>query len=286
MGMLKTPHDRFEPKLEAKAMDFKAEGDAAEELARAENEREDDPRQRGLMVGSLCLLLVALSIVIWHDRDFWFADSPEADDTAAESAPVAKATAKGGLAEGSAKGPLKRAAAAVSAPPEVVKPEPSGPVVSRTVLPPLDVEVVAGDSHRVVRPGNNSVRVDLRPGTPPQAAPEAVSGGENATAAQVTSKAADRVRISTSTSATVSAAVRPDYPLLARQMKVQGAVVLQALIGRDGIIQNLKVLSGPSILASAAEDAVRQWHFKPHYEGGEAVETQARITVNFTISTN
>jgi protein TonB len=154
------------------------------------------------------------------------------------------------------------------------------------VLPPLDVEVVAGDSHRVVRPGNNSVRVDLRPGTPPQAAPEAVSGGENATAAQVTSKAADRVRISTSTSATVSAAVRPDYPLLARQMKVQGAVVLQALIGRDGIIQNLKVLSGPSILASAAEDAVRQWHFKPHYEGGEAVETQARITVNFTISTN
>src|ERR1700730_12161200 len=71
-----------------------------------------------------------------------------------------------------------------------------------------------------------------------------------------------------------------------RQMKVQGSVVLQALIGKDGIIQNLRVVSGPRILASAAEDAVRQWHFKPHFEGTEAVETQAKITVNFTISTN
>ena len=80
--------------------------------------------------------------------------------------------------------------------------------------------------------------------------------------------------------------VRPNYPLLARQMKVQGSVVLQALIGKDGIIQNLRVVSGPHILSGAAEDAVRQWHFRPHLEGNEAVETQAKITVNFTISTN
>jgi protein TonB len=80
--------------------------------------------------------------------------------------------------------------------------------------------------------------------------------------------------------------VRPNYPMLARQMKVQGSVILQAMIGRDGIIQDLHVVSGPHILASAAEDAVRQWHFKPHFEGSEAVETQAKITVNFTISTN
>jgi len=44
-------------------------------------------------------------------------------------------------------------------------------------------------------------------------------------------------------------------------------------------IQDLHVLSGPTILASAAQDAVRQWHFKPHYQGAEAVETQAKITV-------
>jgi protein TonB len=59
-----------------------------------------------------------------------------------------------------------------------------------------------------------------------------------------------------------------------------------AMISRDGQIQDLRVLSGPPILSGAAREAVKQWHFKPHYEGAAAVETVARITVNFTISTN
>ncbi|MGA9738556.1 MAG: energy transducer TonB, partial [Candidatus Sulfotelmatobacter sp.] len=94
------------------------------------------------------------------------------------------------------------------------------------------------------------------------------------------------VQMSAGTSAIVTRSVKPSYPLLARQMKVQGSVILKALIGRDGIIQNLSVVSGPHILASAAEDAVRQWHFKPHLQGRDPVETEAKITVNFTISTN
>jgi protein TonB len=126
------------------------------------------------------------------------------------------------------------------------------------------------------------VHVDLQPGTLPQPVGEA--GSE--TAASVTSNAAERIQMSTNASDIVTRPVRPNYPLLARQMKVQGSVILQALIGKDGIIQNLRVVSGPHILASAAEDAVRQWHFKPHFEGADAVETQAKITVNFTISTN
>jgi protein TonB len=84
----------------------------------------------------------------------------------------------------------------------------------------------------------------------------------------------------------VSQPVKPGYPLMARQMKVQGSVILQAMIGRDGLIQDLRVLSGPPILASAAQEAVKQWHFKPHLQGAAPVETVARITVNFTISTN
>ena len=78
----------------------------------------------------------------------------------------------------------------------------------------------------------------------------------------------------------------PNYPLLARQMKVQGAVSLRVLIARDGTIQELDILSGPDILAAAAREAVKQWHFKPYLQNGQPVETQARITVNFTISTN
>jgi protein TonB len=69
-------------------------------------------------------------------------------------------------------------------------------------------------------------------------------------------------------------------------MKVQGSVIMLAVIGRDGLIQELRLVSGPPILAGAAQEAVRQWHFKPHYIGAEPVETQAKITVNFTISTN
>jgi protein TonB len=68
-------------------------------------------------------------------------------------------------------------------------------------------------------------------------------------------------------------------------MKVQGSVILDAFIGRDGSIQALKIVSGPTILANAAMEAVRQWRFKPYLQAGQAVETEARITVNFTIST-
>jgi protein TonB len=73
------------------------------------------------------------------------------------------------------------------------------------------------------------------------------------------------------------------YPLLGRQMKVQGAVLLKAMIGADGFIRDLRVLSGPAILASAAREAARRWQFKPYLQNGQPVETQANITVNFTI---
>jgi protein TonB len=86
--------------------------------------------------------------------------------------------------------------------------------------------------------------------------------------------------------ALASRPVRPEYPLLARQMKVQGAVVLQANISKDGGIQDLTVVGGPSILADAAREAVKQWRFKPYYQDGQPVETQARITVNFSIRTD
>jgi protein TonB len=256
-----------------------------------------DRRQRELMIGSLCLLLLALAIVLWHDRDFWFPETSEdaeidqpvenspAPSAARESAPVAKLTPatkpnhKAIHASAKAAAPSKTAATPASAPPVAAS-------TTRTVLPPLEVEVVAGDNHRTIRPGSSSVRVDLQPGSTPQPASEAATTRETASAAHVTTNASERVQMSADTSAVVTSPVRPNYPLLARQMKVQGSVILQALIGKDGVIQNLRVVSGPHILASAAQDAVRQWHFKPHVEGTEAVETQAKITVNFTISTN
>jgi TonB family protein len=247
-----------------------------------------DSKQRKLMLGSLCLLLLALSIVLWHERDFWFPDTPEAEsDQPVDTTTIAKVASQPDAATAgtnSVKKPRHQAAAQAK---PTAPPSPSGPAAAtaaRTVLPPLEVEVVAGDTHRTIRPGSSSVRVDLQPGTPPQPVTDSASDAQ--TAASVTSNAAEHVQMSADASEIVSKPVRPNYPLLARQMKVQGSVILQALIGKDGIIQNLRVVSGPHILASAAEDAVRQWHFRPHLQGTEAVETQAKITVNFTISTN
>ena len=252
------------------------------------------------MIGSLCLLLVALGIVIWRNSDFWFPDAQEETQEAesnqrVESSPAAKvapvqpaaATTKPTRAAKS----KRHVASAVKAPAPETPPAPqtpAGPAVTttRTVLPPVEMEVVAGDTHRTIRPGSSSVRVSLQPGAPAQPVTVAGATSDTPTAARVTSNAAERVEISTNASEILTSPVRPNYPLLARQMKVQGSVILQALIGKDGIIQNLRVVSGPRILAGAAEDAVRQWKFKPHVVGGQAVETQAKITVNFTISTN
>jgi periplasmic protein TonB len=250
----------------------------------------EDPKQRRLMVGSLCLLLLALGIVLWHDRDFWFAGTQQAESGQPVESPPAAKVAPGQPSADAAKPntPAKTkhpvASQAKSPAPQPPPPPAAAPTIARTVLPPLEVEVVAGDTHRTIRPGSSSVRVDLQPGTAPESAPEPATGTE--TAAKVTSSAAERVQMSTGTSDVVASPIKPSYPLLARQMKVQGSVILQALISKDGVIQNLRVVSGPHILASAAQDAVRQWHFKPHLEGSEAVETQAKITVNFTISTN
>jgi periplasmic protein TonB len=131
------------------------------------------------------------------------------------------------------------------------------------------------------------VHVDLKPGSPPKPVTDAsMAGNAPATAASVTTNATERVQMSAGAAEVVGQPAQPGYPMLARQMRVQGSVLLQALIGRDGSIQDLHVLTGPAILANAAQEAVRQWRFKPHYIGNEAVETQAKITVNFTISTN
>src|SRR5436853_524093 len=76
---------------------------------------------------------------------------------------------------------------------------------NRTVLPPLEVEVLAGDQHSRIRPGTNSVRVDLQPGAPTQSASDTVSAGSpSKTAAAVTNAAAERVQMSADTAEVLS----------------------------------------------------------------------------------
>ena len=77
---------------------------------------------------------------------------------------------------------------------------------------------------------------------------------------------------------------RPVYPPLAKQARIQGTVRLQAVISKDGTIQELQVLSGHPLLVQSALDAVRQWRYQPTLLNGEPVEVVTTIDVVFTLS--
>jgi protein TonB len=79
--------------------------------------------------------------------------------------------------------------------------------------------------------------------------------------------------------------VPPVYPPDARAARVQGAVVLAAIIGQDGSVQSLRVVSSASpLLEKAALDAVKQWRYRPYLLNGNPVEVDTQITVNFTLT--
>ena len=80
--------------------------------------------------------------------------------------------------------------------------------------------------------------------------------------------------------------VKPQYPTPARLARVEGPVVLQALIGKDGAVENLRVVSGHPLLVGAALDAVKQWRYKPYYLNAEPVEVETQIVVNFVLTQN
>lgn len=77
--------------------------------------------------------------------------------------------------------------------------------------------------------------------------------------------------------------VQPSYPEQALKAGLQGAVVLQAWIGRDGSIRDLKLVNGSMLLGRAAVKAVKQWRYKPYLRNGVAVEAETYVTVNFKL---
>jgi periplasmic protein TonB len=78
--------------------------------------------------------------------------------------------------------------------------------------------------------------------------------------------------------------VPPQYPPEAGRARIEGTVVLMAVIGKDGTVQDVRVESGLPILAQAAIEAVKQWRYRPYMIDGEPVEVDSRITINFTLS--
>jgi protein TonB len=79
------------------------------------------------------------------------------------------------------------------------------------------------------------------------------------------------------------ALIHPIYPAIAKAARVQGTVVVAAVISRAGTIESLRVLSGPPMLQSAALDAIRAAHYRPYRLNGEPTDVETTITVNFRI---
>jgi protein TonB len=103
------------------------------------------------------------------------------------------------------------------------------------------------------------------PPPPKAAAPTRIKQGGNVTAASIITQ------------------TRPVYPPLARQARIQGSVVLHAIIDKDGKVAQLEVVSGHPLLVQAALDAVREWRYKPTLLNGDPVEVDTTITVTFTM---
>jgi len=78
--------------------------------------------------------------------------------------------------------------------------------------------------------------------------------------------------------------VAPEYPAEAGRARIEGSVVLLAVIGKDGTVQDLQVKSGLPLLALAAINAVKQWRYRPYMLNGEPVEVDTQITIDFTLS--
>jgi len=75
--------------------------------------------------------------------------------------------------------------------------------------------------------------------------------------------------------------VEPQYPALAKQIRLEGTVQIRAVIGKDGTVQSVEILSGHPLLARAAQDAILRWRYTPTLLRGEPVEVETLITVIF-----
>jgi peptidyl-prolyl cis-trans isomerase A (cyclophilin A) len=119
------------------------------------------------------------------------------------------------------------------------------------------------------------------PPLPPPPPPPPPPGAANAPAPEAAPR---RISISAETAVgMLISKTQPVYPIDAKQARVSGTVVLRAVIGTDGIIKDLRVVSGPDLLRQAALDAVQQWRYRPYLLNDDPVEVRTTINIIFTL---
>lgn len=168
-----------------------------------------------------------------------------------------------------------------------VAPAPSAPADTQPVSPAAPALVVHNENSRPV--SKQTASDSNEPPAPSalsltsSADPNALSAISNAPVA-VPKASSQVVRVSQGVSeGLILKKVQPRYPAQAMQMRIEGPVQMQATVSKDGSISNVKILSGDPVLAHAAQEAVRQWKYKPYYLDGEPVDIQTQITINFRL---
>ena len=181
------------------------------------------------------------------------------------------------------------------APPKIVKVIPRQFDAGKLMAPKQIPKEIANIREEELPPPTSSGVVGGVPGGVPGGAPGGVIGGiigSVPTAAppppvKEAPKAATPQRIRVGGNVQAANLIRkltPVYPSLAKQARIQGVVRFTAIIGKDGTIQNLQLVSGHPLLVEAARQAVSQWQYKPTLLNGEPVEVVTQIDVNFTLS--
>jgi TonB family protein len=169
----------------------------------------------------------------------------------------AEAKAVDGASPGASAGPIRVFA----------QPTPAGPTIAPAILQRTETETPPRGGLVVYENGKVIFRA-------PQQASRLASTDADRRPVMVPSKVADEYLMQR---------VEPEYPEQAREQHIQGPVVLEALVGKDGTIEKLSTISGDSQLAAAASDAVRQWRFKPFFRNGSPEDFQTQITVSFRL---
>ena len=182
------------------------------------------------------------------------------------------------------------------APPKIVKVAPRQFDAGKLMAPKQIPKEIANIKEEELPPPTSSGVVGGVPGGVPGGAPGGVIGGIIGSMPSAApppppvkdankSATPQRIRVGGNVqAANLIRKVTPVYPPLAKQARIQGTVRFTAIIGKDGTIQNLQLVSGHPLLVEAARQAVSQWQYKPTLLNGEPVEVVTQIDVNFTLS--
>src|SRR5207248_6258828 len=134
-------------------------------------------------------------------------------------------------------------------------------------------------------PPSTGIMGGVQGGVPGGALSGVIGGIIGSTANLPKVAAPQRIRVSQGvTEGNLIRKVQPTYPPLAETARIQGSVILNAVISKGGNIENLRVMSGHPMLVQSALDAVKQWKYRPYILNGEPVEVETTITVNFNLS--